>query len=90
MGTKQFVVQLAFDITKCLAGSKVSSLTPTTKVASTLVPGAEMRTRLAPASMWARALSPSVKWPVDSMTTSTPSSPQGSALGSLSEKTLKL
>ena len=56
MGTKQFVVHEALETILCLAGSKVSSLTPTTKVASTLVAGAEMITRGAPPSMWAGRL----------------------------------
>ena len=90
MGTKQLVVQLALETTRCLAGSKVSSLTPTTKVASTLVAAVEMMTRLAPASIWAAAFSPSVNRPVDSITTSAPTSPHGTALGSFSENTLKL
>ena len=51
-----------------------------TKVASAPVAGAEMITRGAPASRWAAALSRSVKKPVDSTTTSTPRSPQGSCL----------
>jgi hypothetical protein len=34
IGTKQLVVHEALDTTLCFAGSKVSSLTPTTKVAS--------------------------------------------------------
>lgn len=50
MGTKQLVVQLALDTTVCLAGSKVSSLTPTTKVASAPFAGAETITRGAPPS----------------------------------------
>ena len=81
IGTKQFVVHDAFDTTMCFAGSKVSSLTPITNVASAPVAGAETMTRGAPASRWAAALSRSVKKPVDSTTTSTPSSPQGSCLG---------
>ncbi len=84
MGTKQLVVQEAFDTTLWASGSKVSSLTPTTKVASAPVAGAEMMTRGAPASRWAAALSRSVKNPVDSTTTSTPKSPHGSSLGSRS------
>ena len=55
MGTKQLVVHEALDTTKSLAGSNSSSLTPTTKVASTPVAGAEMMTRVAPASRWAAA-----------------------------------
>ena len=74
-------MQEALDTTLCVAGSKVSSLTPTTKVASAPVAGAEMMTNGAPASRWAAALSRSVKKPVDSTTTSTPRSPHGQVLG---------
>ncbi len=49
-----------------------------------------MITRGAPASMWAAAAAPSVKSPVDSITTSTPRSAQGRALGSRSENTEKV
>ena len=48
--------------------------------------GAEMMTFLAPASTWARALVASVKKPVDSTTTSTPSSPHLRLAGSRSAK----
>ena len=50
IGTKQLVVQEAFDTTLWFFGSKVSSLTPTTKVASASVDGAETITNGAPAS----------------------------------------
>src|SRR6187402_3040764 len=82
IGTKQLVVQEALDTTLWVAGSKVSSLTPTTKVASALVAGADTMTKGAPASRCADAFSLDVKKPVDSTTTSTPSSPQGSSFGS--------
>ena len=59
-------------------------------MASTSVAGAEMMTRGAPASMWAAAAGPSVKMPVDSITTSTPRSAHGRALGSRSAKTEKV
>ena len=55
-----------------------------TMVMSSCFAGAEMTTFFAPASMCARAAVASVKSPVDSMTTSTPRSPQGSAAGSFS------
>ena len=42
IGTKQLVVHDALDTTKSFAGSNSSSLTPTTKVASTSLAGAEM------------------------------------------------
>ena len=78
---RQFVVHDALETTKSRSGSKVSSLTPTTKVASTSLAGAEMITRRAPASMWAAALSRLVSRPVLSITTSMPSSRQGSSSG---------
>ena len=59
-----------------------------TKVASSFFAGAEMMTFLAPASRWAFAALASVKRPVDSMTTSTPSLPQGSLVGSRSSRAL--
>src|SRR5512143_3562733 len=52
--------------------------------------GAETMTFLAPASRCLRASSALVKRPVDSMTTSAPSSPHGSAVGSFSWSTLML
>ncbi len=58
-----------------------SSLTPMTMVMSGSVAGAEMMTFLAPASRWPLALAALVKMPVDSTTTSTPRSPQGSSAG---------
>ncbi len=87
IGTKQLVVHDAFDTTTWRAGSKASSLTPITKVASASFDGPEMTTRCAPPSRWAAAPLRDVKRPVDSTTTSTPSSPQGSALGSRSART---
>ena len=87
MGTKQLVVHDALETTTSRPGSKASSLTPMTKVASTSFDGAEMTTRAAPPSRWAAADSRDVNRPVDSTTTSTPSSSQGSALGSRSART---
>src|SRR6218665_2827257 len=55
-----------------------------TKVASSLVAGAEMSTFLAPAAMCLAASPAFVKKPVDSMTISTPSAPQGRLAGSRS------
>src|SRR4051794_40627579 len=89
IGTKQLVVHEAFDTTRWAAGSKVSSLTPITNVASAPVAGAEMITRGAPASRCAAALARSVKKPVDSTTTSTPRSPHGSSFGSRSAVILR-
>ena len=64
------------------SGSYSRSFTPSTTVRSGSVAGAEMTTFFAPASrcFWAEARS--VKSPVDSIATSTPSSPQGSSAGS--------
>ncbi len=59
-------------------------------VMSSLDAGAEMMTFLAPPSMCALALVASVKNPVDSITTSTPRSPQGSAAGSFSARIFKV
>ena len=87
MGTKQLVVQLAFETTKCFLGSKVSSLTPITKVASAPALGALTTTRFAPASMWVAALARSVKNPVDSTTMSMARSRHGKLLGSRSAST---
>merc|ERR1719499_1969500 len=55
--------------------------TPMTKVFSDPLPGAEMITFLAPASICPWAFSASTKRPVDSITYSTPSSPQFKAFG---------
>jgi hypothetical protein len=63
-------------------------LTPITNVASTSVAGAEMMTLRAPGAEVLAALSRVVKRPVDSMTTSTFSSPQGSSAGLRSASTL--
>jgi hypothetical protein len=61
-------------------------LAPRTTVKSSFLAGAEMMTFCAPPSRWALALVASVKNPVDSMTTSAPSSFQGSAAGSRSSR----
>ena len=45
-GARQLVVQLALEMTLCLAASYLSSLTPRTMVRSSLVAGAEMMTFL--------------------------------------------
>ncbi len=79
---RQLVVHDALEMTKWWAGSNCSSLTPITRVASASPDGAEIITRVAPASRWAAALARPVFLPVDSMTTSMPSSLQGRAFGS--------
>jgi hypothetical protein len=82
IGTKQLVVHEALDTTLWASASNVSSLTPTTNVASAPDDGADTTTNGAPASRWADAASRLVKRPVDSTTTSTARSAQGSSLGS--------
>ena len=62
-------------------------MTPRATVTSGSLAGAEMMTFLAPASRCLAASARAVKKPVDSITTSTPRSPQGSAAGSRSEST---
>ena len=79
MGPRQLVVQDALEMMFWLP-SYLSSLTPMTMVMSSPFAGAEMTTFSAPASRWPLAFSASVKMPVDSTTTSTPRSPQGSSL----------
>ncbi len=86
-GARQFVVQDALERMRCFAGSKVFSLTPMTMVASSPLAGAETMTRLAPAFRCFSHPSRSVNFPVDSMTISTPSFPQGSSAGSFTART---
>src|SRR5215218_6102051 len=81
-GTTELVVQEALEMMSWLAGSYLSSLTPITMVTSSSVAGAEMITFLAPPLRCRAASSRLVKRPVDSITTSTPRSPQGSCAGS--------
>ncbi len=85
-GARQLVVHDALEITWCWAASYLSKLTPSATVMSSPFAGAEMMTFLAPASRCLAAFSRSVKNPVDSMTTSTPRSPHGSAAGSRSAR----
>jgi hypothetical protein len=86
IGARQLVVQDALLMMWWLAGSYFSSLAPRTTVKSSFLAGAEMMTFWAPASMCALALVASVKKPVDSMTTSAPSSFHGSEPGSRSSR----
>src|SRR5436190_3096320 len=86
IGTEQFVVQEALDTTLWLVGSKVSSLTPTTKVASAPAEGADTITKGAPASRCIDACSLLEKIPVDSITMSSPRSDHGRAFGSRSAR----
>ena len=87
-GARQLVVQLAFEMTLCLAASYLSSLTPRTMVMSSLVAGAEMMTFLTVVPRCALAFSASVKKPVDSTTIWAPTEAQSSLAGSRSAKTL--
>ena len=73
-------MQEALDTTLWVAGSKVSSLTPTTKVASAPADGADTITNGAPASRCIDACSLLEKMPVDSITMSTPRSDHGQGL----------
>ena len=81
------MVHDAFEITSWLSRSYAEKFTPSASVTSGPVAGAEMITFLAPASRCLAALSRSVNRPVDSITTSTPRSPQGSFAGSRSANT---
>src|SRR5918999_1462949 len=88
-GARQLVVHDALEMMWWLSASYVSSkLTPSATVASGSVAGAEMITFLAPASRCLAASSRLVNRPVDSITTSAPRSPHGSAAGSRSASTL--
>src|SRR5215212_1213850 len=86
-GPRQLVVHDAFEITSCWSASYASSFTPSTSVTSGSLAGAEMITFLAPASRCLAASSRLVKSPVDSTTTSAPTSAHGRAAGSRSENT---
>ena len=87
IGTKQFVVHEAFDTTTWVAGSNSSSFTPITNVASASADGPEMMTRFTVPPRCPAASARLVKRPVDSITTSAPSSSQGSCSGSRSAST---
>ena len=89
MGTKQLVVQDTLETISCTLGSKWESFTPTITVTSASRAGAEMITREAPPFRCPLASAREVNTPVDSMTTSTPSSSQGRFDGSRSLSTAK-
>src|SRR6188768_1386810 len=84
-GARQLVVHDALERMWCDLGSYLSSLTPSTTEKSGFFAGAVMMTFFAPAARCFAALSRSVKRPVDSKTTSTPRSFQGSCAGSLDD-----
>ena len=86
IGARQLVVHEALEMTVCASPSYCSWLTPITTVMSSFEAGAEMITFFAPASTWARALVASVKKPVDSITTSAPTSAHLRLAGSRSAK----
>src|SRR5262245_11860079 len=89
IGARQFVVHDAFEMTVWASGSYDVWLTPMTTVTSSLAAGGEMMTFLAPPlSTCARALVASVKKPVDSTTTSTPTSAHLRLAGSRSANVL--
>ena len=87
-GARQFVVQLALEITLCFAATYLSSFTPSTMVMSSFEAGAEMMTFLTVVPRCAFALAASVKKPVDSTTISAPTEAQSSLAGSRSANTL--
>src|SRR3569833_3341057 len=70
-GARQLVVQLALEMTLCLAASYLSSFTPRTRVTSSLVAGAEMISFFTVEPRWAFATVASVKRLVDTKTTKT-------------------
>ena len=84
-GTRQLVVQDAFEITLCDLRSLLL-LTPWQTVMSALLQGAETSTFFAPPTRWAEAASLLAKRPVHSITISTPRSLQGSFVGSRSDR----
>src|SRR3954463_5647090 len=90
IGTRQLVVQEAFEMIACFAGSYLSLFTPMQIVMSSPFAGAEITTFLAPAARCLDALSLSVKRPVLSSTNSTPRSFHGSFSGSLIADTLRI
>src|SRR5882762_4783820 len=86
-GARQFVVHDAFEITLCLPGSNIFSLTPMQIVTSASFDGAEMMTCSTGLRRCRDAFSLDVKRPDDSTTISTPRSLQGISAGSGDEKT---
>src|SRR3954469_20587202 len=87
-GARQLVVHDGLEMTVWFSLSYASKFTPRTRVQSGPLAGAEMMTFFAPALRCFAALSRSVKRPVDSITTSAPTSDHGRSAGSRSAKTL--
>ncbi len=84
IGARQLVVQEALETMRCW-GPRMSSLTPITTMASiSSFAGTVRMTFLAPAARCPANFSRERKTPVDSITTSTPSWPQGIAAGDFS------
>src|SRR5947199_1817521 len=79
---RQLVVHEAFEMIRWREGSYAASLTPRISVTSGSFAASGMTTFLAPAWRCLEAVAVSRKMPVDSTTTSTPSSLHGSAAGS--------
>src|SRR5438034_4685993 len=86
-GARQLVVQEAFEMTLCLAGSYLSSLTPSTTVMSSFLAGAVMITFFTVPLRCFFACSASVNSPVDSSTISAPKDGQSTSTGSLTLNT---
>ena len=87
-GARQFVVHEALEMMSWRSGSYAASkLMPSATVTSGSLAGAEMITLRAPASRCLAAPARSRKCPLDSITTSAPTSPHGSAAGSVSANT---
>ena len=82
IGARQFVVQEALEMMSCPA--YVLSFTPYTNIGVASFEGADMITFLAPAVMCLRAFSSSRNRPVDSTTTSAPTSSHFRLAGSIS------
>jgi len=87
-GARQLVVQDAFEMMLSLAGSYISSFTPSTMVMSSFFAGAEMMTFFTEPRMCLQASLASVNLPVDSITISAPTEVQSSLAGSFSANTL--
>mmetsp|Transcript_53638 Transcript_53638/g.131438 ORF Transcript_53638/g.131438 Transcript_53638/m.131438 type:complete len:271 (+) Transcript_53638:149-961(+) len=86
-GARQLVVHDAFEITSIDAASYLSSFTPMTNIGASF-DGALMITFLAPPLRCALAFSMTVKMPVDSITTSAPTSPHLMSSGLRSANTV--
>src|ERR1043166_9031499 len=86
-GARQLVVQDAFVMTLCFAGSYLPSFTPSTTVISSFFAGAEIITFLTLPCRCFLASFALVKKPVDSTTICAPKDDQSISAGSLTLKT---